>query len=61
MVKDHVDNLVEKTVKIKVNRMPWGEDKIVVSRRKLENLLLAIAINSYNVSRYVTSKHVQIK
>ena len=59
MVKDRVDNLLSKnTVKIKVERLPWGKDKIVVFRRKLENLLLAIAINSYNVSRYVTSKHV---
>ena len=46
MVEDHVDNLLSKNlVEIKVDRSPWGEDKIVVFRRKLENLLLAIAVN----------------
>ena len=35
--------------------------KIVVFRRKLKNLLLVIAINSYNAIGYVTSNHVQIK
>ena len=62
MVEDGVDNLLTKTwVVIKVDRSPWGKDKIVVFRRILENLLLVIAINSYNASRYVASKHVQIK
>ena len=62
MVEDLVDNLLSKnSVEIKVDRSPLGEDKIVVFRGKLENLLLAIAVNCYNASRYVTSKHVQIK
>ena len=62
MVEDRVDNLLSKnSVEIKVGRSLCGEDKIVVFRRKLENLLLAIAVNSYKASRYVTGKHVQIK
>ena len=64
MVEDRVDNLLSKnSVEIKFDRSPWDEEKIglVVFRRKLENLLLVIAIKSYNASRYVTSKHVQIK
>ena len=62
MVEDHVDNpLLKNSVEIKLDRSPWGEDKIVVFRRKLENLLLALAVNSDNACRYATSKHVQIK
>ena len=62
MVEDRVDDpLSNKSVEIKVDRSPWCEDKIVVFRRKLENLLLVIASNSYNARRYVTSKIVQIK
>ena len=62
IVDDCADNLLSKNlVEIKVDRSSWGEDKIVVFRRKLENLLLAITLNSYSASRYVTSKHVQIK
>ena len=55
MVEDPVDNLLSKnSVEIMVDRSPWGKDKIVVFRRQLENLLLAIAINSYNAICYVT-------
>ena len=64
MVEDRVDNLLSKnSVEIKFDRSPWDEEKIglVVFRRKLENLLLVIAIKSYNASRYVIGKHVQIK
>ena len=50
MVEEWVDNLLSK---ISV--------EIVVFRRKLDNLLLVIAVNSYNATCYVTSKHVQIK
>ena len=61
IVEDHVDNLLSKNlVKIRVDQSPWGKDLIVFLRRKLENLLLVIAVNSYNAT-YVTSKHVQIK
>ena len=57
MVEDCVSNLLSKnSVKIKVDRSPRGEDKIVFFRRKLENLLLAIVINSYNAKHHVTSK-----
>ena len=60
MVEDRINNLLSKnSVEIKVDRSPWGGDKIVVFRRKLEKLLLAIY--TYNASRYITSKHVQIK
>ena len=62
MNQDLVDSLLSKnSVEMKVGRSQWGKDKIVVFRRKLENLLLGIAINSYNASRYVISKHVRIK
>ena len=62
MVDDHVYYLLSKSsVKIKVDRLPWGEDYIVVVRRKSENLLLVIDVNSYIAICYVTSKHVQIK
>ena len=55
MIEDHVDNLLLKnSVKIKVDRSPWGEDKIVVFRKTNENLLLVIAVNCYNASCYVT-------
>ena len=61
VVEDRVDNLLSKhSVEIKVDRSPRGEDNIVVFRRKLENLMLAIAVNSYSASRYVTSTYVQI-
>ena len=63
MVEDHVDNLLLKnSFQIMVDQSPWGEDKVVVVfSRKLENLLLVVAINSYNASRYFTGRHVQIK
>ena len=61
MVKDRVDNLLSKnSVEIKVDRSPWGEDKIVVFRRQLENQLFAITVNSFNASRYVICKHVNV-
>ena len=45
MVEDGVDNLLSKnSVEIKVDRSPWDEDKIVVFRRKLKNLQLAMAV-----------------
>ena len=56
MVENRVDNLRTKnSVEIKVDRSQWGEDKIVVFRRKLENLLFVTAVNSYNAIRCVTS------
>ena len=62
IVEDCVDNLLLKnSVQIEVDRLPWREEKIVVFRRKLENLLLVIAMNGYNAICYVASKHVQIK
>ena len=40
MVEDSFCNLLSKNyVEVKVDRSPWGEDKIVVFRRQLENLL----------------------
>ena len=46
MVENRVDNLLSKnSVGIKVDRSLWGEDKMVVFVRKLENVLLAIAVN----------------
>ena len=62
MAEDRVDNLPSKNlVEINVDQSPWGEDQIVVFRRKLGNLLLVIAINSYNAICNVTIKYVQIK
>ena len=62
MVEDRVDNLVLKNlVEMKFDQSTWGEEMMVIFRRKLEDLLLAIAVNSYIASRYVTSKHVRIK
>ena len=50
MVEDRVDNLLsKKSVEIKVDRSPLGENKIVVFRGKLENLLLKMAINYITV------------
>ena len=47
MVGDRVHNLLSKNlVEIKFDRTPWGKAKIVVFRRKFENLLLVIAVNS---------------
>ena len=43
MVEDRVDNLLSKySVEIKVDQSPWGKDKVVVFRRKLEKLQLAM-------------------
>ena len=57
-VEDGVDNLLLKnSVEIKVDRSLWGEDMTVVFRRKLDNILLVKAVNSYNAIH----KHVQIK
>ena len=47
MVEDRIDYLLLKnSFEIKVDSSPWSEDKIVVFRRTMQNLLLAIAINS---------------
>ena len=57
MTEDRVYNLLwKKLVEIKVDRSPFGEDKIVVFRGKLENLLLVIAVNCQIGSNCVTSK-----
>ena len=49
MVEDRVNNRLSKSsVEIKVDRSTWGEDKLVVFRRKLETLQLAVTINSYS-------------
>ena len=56
MVEDRVDSLLSNnSVEIKVDRSLL----IVVFRRKLENLLLVIAVYSYNAIK-VISKHLQI-
>ena len=57
MVEDHVDNPLSKnSVEMRVDRSPWGKDKIVVFRKKSENLdlLFVIAVKSYNAICYVT-------
>ena len=51
IVEDCVVNILSKnSVEIKVDRSPWGKFKIVVFRSKLENLLLVIAVKSYNAT-----------
>ena len=46
IVEDRVDNLSNNSVEVKVDRSSWGKDKTVAFRRKLENLLRALAVNT---------------